>query len=680
MIIDEAVEEMFRSLSYFPTDRFLEGSVNTATPSAAPTPSETVSESNDALIIRETLRVYGSLYLIFFLVFCYLRRNPKTAKYYNIRSWVPGMQCELALVDYPGWFSWSWRVMYINDTQLLQNIGMDGLCFIRCLRLGAKLSFSGVINSVWLIPLFLTADEEDPQVTVVDKFAKISVANVPAGSPRMAGVVVAAYFTLFYALHLISKELDWYAEFRHKFLSQRLPRNYAVYVGGIPEELRSDFALGDYFRSWSSEAAVVESHMAMDTPSLDADVAKREILVEKLEHAIAKERILGVTSKHRVLSLGNFFRRGVVTEKVDSVAAYREELDKMNNKISLAVGRITNRNHRMRQFMNKQPASTSGRILSVPALSPIGEQDQEVRFNPEESLGGESIEYLFGDHGETDQEQVSVESESQADSEMGDTEPETKGYLHRKDTPAHPFLQLVGMSEFCDDGTTTQPISESIQTNRATSMETRDGAQLQDIETGNRSETKRDGGHRVQEGTERWQNADSVNNSSGSKIYVPPAGSNTWIAGPSRSSSGQRSMSKFSQRMKHSASAGVVGGVRKVSGRVKQVKMATGKGVQSAVKAADMGISKAAEIGALHLQRAPKLASKLKESAAFIAPVLAGKDDGAPRNAGFVVFRTLFTCQAARQMLQHSSGKFRSRFFFRSFFILTKLIRKLQRW
>lgn len=198
----DAFEEVFLY-----STRSLQESTNT-TPSAAPTTSETVSQSNDALIIRDTLRVYGSVYLLFFVVFCYVRR--KFPKYYNVRSWVPEMQCELAQsMEYPGWFSWAWRVMYVNDTLLLQNCGMDGLCFIRCLRLGAKLSFSGVLNSAWLIPLFFTADNEGAQVTVTDKFAKISVANLPAGSPRIAGVVVAAYITLFYALHLLSKELDW---------------------------------------------------------------------------------------------------------------------------------------------------------------------------------------------------------------------------------------------------------------------------------------------------------------------------------------------------------------------------------------------------------------------------------------------------------------------------------------
>lgn len=198
--------------------RSLQDEVGNATPSAAPSGQETVSESDDAQIIRETLRVYGSIYLVMFFTFCYVRR--RFNKHFNIRTWVPELESDLAKsCVYSGWFDWTWKVMQVNDTLLLQNIGMDGLCFIRCLRLGAKLSFGGVLNSVWLIPLFLTAENEDGNVIITDKFAKISVANIGSGSPRMAGVVVAAYIMLFYALRLISRELDWYAEFRHKYLS-----------------------------------------------------------------------------------------------------------------------------------------------------------------------------------------------------------------------------------------------------------------------------------------------------------------------------------------------------------------------------------------------------------------------------------------------------------------------------
>ena len=65
----------------------------------------------------------------------------------------------------------------------------------------------------------------------------------------------------------------------------------------------------------------------------------------------------------------------------------------------------------------------------------------------------------------------------------------------------------------------------------------------------------------------------------------------------------------------------------------------------------------AKEFSRQKIQQAPELASKLTDTAAAIAPILRRKEDGAPRNAGFVVFRDLYTTHAARQMLHHPSGK-----------------------
>jgi hypothetical protein len=101
-------------------------------------------------------------------------------------------------------------------------------------------------------------------------------------------------------------------------------------------------------------------------------------------------------------------------------------------------------------------------------------------------------------------------------------------------------------------------------------------------------------------------------------------------------------------------------GVKKVRDLgVHGVKRAADLGVNSAKKAADLGVNsakKAAEFGVQKIQRAPELATKIAGSAAAIAPGLRSKQDGAPREAGFVVFRDLYTTHAARQMLQYPSG------------------------
>jgi hypothetical protein len=322
-------------------------------PTLAPTASTEFVTSTDAEIIRETFRVYGSLYLFFFICFCVGRKY--LPRLYNIRSWVPEMECELAKNQEYGFIAWCWQVFKVTDDQLLENCGMDALCYLRCLRLGARLSLFGILQAAWLIPVYLTAEESEETAYLTDIFVKMSIANLPNKSTRFLGAVVAMYAIILYSMYLVTKEYDWFTEYRHKFLSQRKPRNYACYISGIPPDYRSSVKLADYFRQCSLNTALLEAHIAIDTPSLDAKVAKREKLVAKLEHALALERKKGRKQTHRTFKIQD----GVeAVKKVDSVDAFRSELSDLNRKIRLEIGEISNANHPLRKHLVKNQRSS----------------------------------------------------------------------------------------------------------------------------------------------------------------------------------------------------------------------------------------------------------------------------------------------------------------------------------
>jgi hypothetical protein len=184
-----------------------------------------------------------------------------------------------------------------------------------------------------------------------------------------------------YSVLLINKEYFWFIEYRHKFMSQQIPWNCAIYVSGIPEHLRSDYALTDFFCYSSWNSAVAEAHMAMDTPSLEADVARQNVVIEKLEHTLAKGKIKWIVATHRMFHLENATKMGTVTKKVDSVEAYEQELRQLNNDISLGIGKVNNQNHRLRHHLKKSPprdSKTDSKTLRLELLqtdlplSPMG--------------------------------------------------------------------------------------------------------------------------------------------------------------------------------------------------------------------------------------------------------------------------------------------------------------------
>ena len=344
----------------------------TSAPTSPPTSMELVA-STDSEIIRETFRLYGSLYLFFFVVFCVARKY--FPKLYNIRSWVPEIQCDLAKNQQYGFVSWCWQVFQVSDDEILENCGMDALCFLRCLRLGSHLSLLGIFCSLFLIPMYLTAEESEETAYLTDIFVKMSTANLPNQSKRFIGVVVAIYIIVLYGMVLITKEYDWFIEYRHKFLSQPKPRNYGCYVSGILPDYRSSHALADYFKQCSANSAVLEAHIAVDTPSLDKMVARREVVVQKLEHVLALERKKGKRRTHMTFQIQNGVE-GI--KKVDSIDAYKTELSELNKKISLEIGEIQNANHPLRKHLVKNQGSSD--VVQQIELSPtVDDYDNKER-------------------------------------------------------------------------------------------------------------------------------------------------------------------------------------------------------------------------------------------------------------------------------------------------------------
>ena len=331
---------------------------------------DAVITSNDSEIIRGTLRVYGSIYLACMLVYVLLRK--RYPKLFNIRSWARNNKSKLACLQEYGWFSWFWRVFRVTDLELQDECGLDAVCFLRALRFGRQLTFLGCFNAIWLIPLYRTAPESSDTAYLEDKFVLISISNLPTSDTRFIATVIAAYITYFYAMYLIYRETKWFTMQRHRFLAKKKPRNYAVYVSGIPEAYRSSHQLENYFRQCSSQHAVLEAHICRDTPKLDSKVARRSKVVQQLEHAVAEEKRTGKTAQHVAINWRHYVggrssrkksprhnreHRGSVLQRVESVRELEAELDYLNRTIARKAQEITQASSR-RGMLNRMDATT----------------------------------------------------------------------------------------------------------------------------------------------------------------------------------------------------------------------------------------------------------------------------------------------------------------------------------
>jgi len=306
------------------------------------TNSTAVVPHNDALVLRNTFVVYGPALLGSFLLFCYVRRRFPRA--FNLRSSLVD-ETHLAQEQY-GFISWIWNLNNICDDELLDECGLDSLCFLRLLRMGYKVACFSVLNAIWLMPLYATDPGDETTNDITDRVVRLTVAHVADGSKRLIGTVIAAYFLFGYLMYLIYREFDW-IEKRHKYLRKPTIENYSVYVHNIPIEYRSNTKLEQYFKKCFSEEAVAEAKLRIKAPTLQNAVKKRDDLVNKLQHALNYEQVKNEAPTHRQKLFG---------PKVDSITTYANELKEANDRVTKLIEEIETNTMHLRSDDIEQPA------------------------------------------------------------------------------------------------------------------------------------------------------------------------------------------------------------------------------------------------------------------------------------------------------------------------------------
>jgi len=319
------------------------------------------------LILETTLMSYGVLFLVSFLFFLFLRNRYKTV--YNVNETVEEYRTPLS-AEFHGPLSWMWKVFRVSDEEIFTHCGMDAVVFIRCLRYGRRVTYAGMLTSLFLLPLYAWSCAPSSYVgshhTICppDPLDRWNLGAVPNQEydtldrpldPVFAAPVLAAYVVFGWALYLLLDEFRWYTQYQHRHLSKALPNNYTVYVKHIPPNMRSDRALLDYFRAVFPPGDVVDARVALDTPQLDRLVAERDAVVHKLERAINVANRKGVRPRHRSLvpqtasaSIRTTIRDTLT--KVDSIDTYTSQLAALNRSITHRIHRLEQRSGDSRTY------------------------------------------------------------------------------------------------------------------------------------------------------------------------------------------------------------------------------------------------------------------------------------------------------------------------------------------
>ncbi|GAX21790.1 hypothetical protein FisN_31Lu081 [Fistulifera solaris] len=314
--------------------------------STTPNNSTKTAILQDSAILRDMGIVYGSLLVIVFFVFCYVRITfPRP---YTIRKWKEEFQSPLAQNQF-GFVSWIWMLFRFQDDELAEHCGLDAVCFLRTLAMGKKLCMVGMFNALWLVPIYATAESSPETDKITDWVVRITLSHVPPGSARLVATVLAAYVSFGYTMYLIVQEFEWFIGMRHKFLRKPRPRNYTVYVSNIPPEIRSNQKLESFFRHCFNGDPVVDARIRVVANKLSGLVTKRDHVIAQLEHALAVEDKTGTAPTRNTGLVGGIPGVGsaagaipvlgsaVAGERVNSIEFFSRELAELNADISYRI-------------------------------------------------------------------------------------------------------------------------------------------------------------------------------------------------------------------------------------------------------------------------------------------------------------------------------------------------------
>ncbi|GAN04213.1 DUF221-domain-containing protein [Mucor ambiguus] len=231
-------------------------------------------------------------------------------------------------------FGWIWPLIKISDEEMLTNVGLDALLMLKFVTMGIKIfAVCTLFGIIVFIPITMTSDYTHLG-NVTSPLDRISISVIEDGSNKIIAYLIFAYFFTFVTFFFLNRNYNDYIYLRAKYLLKQSKSmvSRSVIVTGIPDRLRSDQALADYYENLG--VGPVEScYVVRTVHRLNTMIKKRAQALINLEEAYAKYwgnpcRISGY-DPDRILDDVDMYKRvlDLAEKRPDSSSDEEEEED-----------------------------------------------------------------------------------------------------------------------------------------------------------------------------------------------------------------------------------------------------------------------------------------------------------------------------------------------------------------
>ncbi|XAR53807.1 hypothetical protein NMG60_11022493 [Bertholletia excelsa] len=189
---------------------------------------------------------------IFFVAFAMLRLQPFNDRVYFPKWYLKGLRgspthsgafvAKFVNLDYKSYlkfFNWMPEALKMPEPELIDHAGLDSAVYLRIYLLGLKI-FVPLTLLAWtiLVPVNWTNSTLEKDNVIYSDIDKLSISNIPLGSPRFWAHVVMAYMFTFWTCYVLKTEYETIASMRLRFLAseKRRPDQFTVLVRNVPRD------------------------------------------------------------------------------------------------------------------------------------------------------------------------------------------------------------------------------------------------------------------------------------------------------------------------------------------------------------------------------------------------------------------------------------------------------------
>ncbi|MCL7042416.1 hypothetical protein MKW94_005172 [Papaver nudicaule] len=287
-----------------------------------------------------------------FIIFALIRLQPLNDRVYFPKWYLKGLRSSpagsgaltkfvnLDIWSYITFLNWMPAALRMPEPALIEHAGLDSAIYLRIYLLGLKIFVPiALFAFAILVPVNWTNNTLEQSILTFSDIDKISISNIPEGSPRFWTHIVMAYAFTFWTCYSLHKEYELVASMRLHFLAteQRRPDQFTVLVRNVPpdpdetvSELVEHFFLVNHPDSYLTHQVVFNGN------KLSSLVKKKKQAQNWLDYN--QLRYSRNQSKRPTTKTGFL---GLWGDRLDSIDYYTSEVDKLSKEIEAEKQKMT---------------------------------------------------------------------------------------------------------------------------------------------------------------------------------------------------------------------------------------------------------------------------------------------------------------------------------------------------